>query len=183
MLRSLPLCIAALLAASSAFAQSVTVTETAPQVRPLSPSLGSTESLAIITPSQAETLIEVPTVAAAPVSGEVSPSLGETESLAIVTPAQADAVIESGPLSDEAELTILDTLPRITPAQAATIETGTATLERSDPLAEEATTLYVVEDGMVRPTAAWSAQDSAACSASGGIEVPLPGNLTACFKL
>ena len=183
MLRSLTVCLAALLATAPAFAQSVTVTETAPQVRPLSPSLGETESLAIITPAQADALIQVPTAPAAPASGEVSASLGETESFAIVTPAQADAVIESGPLSDDAELSILDTLPRITPAQAATIEIGTATLDRSDPLAEEETTIYVVEDGMILPSGTWSAQDSAACKASGGIELPLPGGRTGCFKL
>jgi len=90
MTRTLTLCVAALLTVSPAFAQSVTVS--APQTQALSPTLGATESLPIVTPEEAAALIQVPVVETLPPSGEVSSTLGTTESLPVVTPALAETL-------------------------------------------------------------------------------------------
>ncbi len=137
------------LAASPALAQSVTVSESAPQTQPLSPSLGSTETLAI------------------------------------VSPGVADAVTSTGRLGllPVEEQSALDALPRITPAQAATfVGTSPTGAANAAPL-EEDVTVYVVEDGTVLPASSWNQQQSDNCKASGGVEIPLPGDRIACFKL
>jgi hypothetical protein len=147
MLRKLPLCLAALLVASPAFAQSVTISQSTPQIQPLSPSLGGTESLAI------------------------------------VTPAQADTIIESTSIGIENEPSIIDTLPRITPAMAATLVSNDAASARNAAPLEEDVSIYVVEDGTILPASSWGENDSAACKASGGVELPLPAGRIGCFKL
>lgn len=137
------------LAASPALAQSVTVSESAPQTQP------------------------------------VSPSLGSTETLAIVSPGVADAVTSTGRLGllPVEEQSALDALPRITPAQAATfVGTSPTGAANAAPL-EEDVTVYVVEDGTVLPASSWNQQQSDNCKASGGVEIPLPGDRIACFKL
>ena len=117
----------------------------------------------------------------------LSPSLGGTTgSLAIITPEQAGelttgtATLDLLP-ADEQE--VLDSLPRITPAQAATI-VGTPSNAgiNADPL-EEDVTVYVVEDGTILPESAWNQQQRDACKASGGVEIPIPGDRIACIKL
>jgi len=183
MLRKVTFCLAALLVASPAMAQSVTVSESAPQTRPLSPSLGGTESLAIVTPAMAEALTEVPMVEMLPASGEVMPSLGETESLAIITPSQAETFIESTSIGIENEPSIIDTLPRITPAMAATLVADDMSNAQNAAPLEEDVSIYVVEDGAILPASAWGASDSEACKASGGIELALPAGRIGCFKL
>jgi len=95
MIRKFSFCLAALLAASPALAQSVVVSESAVMTQPLSPSLGGTDTLAVVSPGLAEAMIEVPVTDALPPSGEVSATLGETQTLAVVTPAQAEALIEA----------------------------------------------------------------------------------------
>ena len=177
--------VSAAMAASPVLAQSVTISESAPKTQALSPSLGSTDTLAIITPAQADAMIEVPVVNAPPASGEVMPSLGETETLAIVSPDTADVITSTGTLGllPADEQNALDSLPRITPAQAATI-VGTAQPSGLDaaPLEEEVT-IYVVEEGTVLPASSWNQEQSDACKASGGVEIPLPAGRIACFKL
>jgi hypothetical protein len=141
----------AALAAAPVLAQSVTISESAVKVQPLSPSLGETESLAIITPDQAQALTSA--------SG---PSLG-------LLPADEQAVIDS--------------LPRITPAQASTlVGTSTTGAVNAAPLQEDVT-VYVVEEGTVLPASSWNQDQSDACKASGGVEIPIPGGRIACFKL
>lgn len=198
MIRKLSFCLAALLAASPALAQSVTVSESAVKTAPLSSTLGGTETLAVISPDLAETLIEVPVVAELPDSGEVRPSLGEVETLAVVTPEQAEAMTEvptdagapvpqdSGTFvlsRSESETTLIDTLPRIEPALAATIVNEPLSVASDAPSAGEDISLFVVGDGSVLPAETWSAADSEACKSTGGVELPLPGGRIACFKL
>lgn len=111
----------AALAAMPAIAQTAiaqTIAESDLQTRPLSPSLGGTETLAVVTPEQAEFLIDVPL--------SVNPNAED---------------------------------------------------------AREDVTLYVLEDNAVKDSGSWTAQDSEACKASGGIELPLPAGRTGCFKL
>ena len=145
------LIIGAALMASPVLAQSVVISESAVQTQPLSPSLGSTESLAIVTPAQADALIS---------------SSGSTLGLLPQEEQQA-----------------LDALPRITPAQAATL-VGTSQNGALDaaPL-EEDVTIFVVEDGTILPASSWNQDQSDACKASGGVEIPIPGERIACFKL
>lgn len=198
MIRKLSFCLVALLAASPALAQSVTVSESAVKTAPLSSTLGGTETLAVISPDLAETLIEVPVVAELPASGEVRPSLGEVETLAVVTPEQAEAMIEvptyaGAPVPQdtgtfvlsrsESETTLIDTLPRIEPALAATIVNEPLSVAADAPAAGEDISLFVVGDGSVLPAETWSAADSEACKSTGGVELPLPGGRIACFKL
>jgi len=217
MLKTMSFCVAAILAASPAFAQSVVVSESSVQTQALSPSLGATESLPLVSPELAAEMIEIPMVEGAMVSGEVSPSLGSTETMAVVTPVQAETMMiapaamssdsagvmmmetttmtetmvqplaasttTSDLVSERAETSILDTLPRIAPAIAEAMESSSASIDRSIPLAEEETSIYVVGDGTILPASAWGARDSEACKASGGIELPLPGSRIACFKL
>lgn len=183
MLRKVSFCIAALLVASPALAQSVVISESAPQTQPLSPSLGGTESLAIVTPAMAEALTEVPMVTMPPASGEVMPSLGTTESLALITPSQAETFSESSSIGIENEPSIIDTLPRITPAMAATlVADDIANAQDAAPL-EEDVSIYVVEEGEVLPASAWGTAASEACKASGGVELTLPAGRIGCFKL
>jgi len=193
MSRKLSICLVALLAASPALAQSVVdapiISESAIQVQPLSSTLGSTESLAIVSPELAQQLIQVPVVPNAPmVSGEVSPTLGQTESLAVVSESQAQALI-AAPVAapgtfflSDPEPSIINTLPRITPAQAATFVADSLSISADAEPVEEEISIYVVGTGEILPSGAWSAQDSAACKASGGIELPLPADRTACFQ-
>ena len=94
MIRKFSFCLAALLAASPALAQSVVVSESAVRTQALSPTLGGTDTLAVVSPALAEALIAVPVTDALPPSGEVSATLGETQTLAVVTPAQAEALID-----------------------------------------------------------------------------------------
>lgn len=137
MLRKITLCFAALLVASPALAQSVTISESASQALPLTPYVGE----------------------------------------------QTGITIESTSIGIENEPSIIDTLPRITPALAATLIADDITdIQNTSPL-EEDVSIYVVEEGTVLPASSWSATDTEACKASGGIEVPLPGNRIACFKL
>lgn len=181
--------VGAALAASPVLAQSVTISESAPKTQALSPTLGGTDTLAIITPDQAEAMIEMPVVEARPAPGELMPSLGETETLAVVSPGTADAITSSSALAGTLgllpadEQSAIDALPRITPAQAATI-VGTPQTSGLDaaPL-EEDVTIYVVEEGTVLPASSWNQDQSDACKASGGVEIPLPGGRIACFKL
>jgi len=197
MIRKFSFCLAALLVASPALAQSVIVSESQLRTQPLSPTLGDTGSLAIISPELAESLIEVPVIDALPPSGDVLPSLGEVETLAVVTPAQAEEMIEiptfvpspvsqeSGTfvLTSESETSVIDTLPRIEPALAAIVLTEPLTVAADAPPAEEDVSLYVVGDGTILPASEWGAADSEACKASGGVELPLPGGRIACFKI
>lgn len=44
-------------------------------------------------------------------------------------------------------------------------------------------TVYVLNDGTVKQTGAWSEADSQACKASGGIEIPLPAGRIGCIRL
>ena len=193
MSRKLSFCLVALLAASPAFAQSVItgpiVSESAVKVQPLSPTLGGTDTLAVVTPELAQQLIQVPVVPNAPmVSGEVSPTLGTTQTLAVVSESEAEALI-AAPVAPagtffltDAEPSTIDALPRITPAQASTLVADSLSVSADAEPVEEEISIYVVGTGEILPSGAWSAQDSAACKASGGIELPLPANRTACFQ-
>jgi|GEM_PF-1674380 len=182
MTRTLTLCVAALLTVSPAFAQSVTVS--APQTQALSPTLGATESLPIVTPEEAAALIQVPVVETLPPSGEVSSTLGTTESLPVVTPALAETLSAQPTLESVAEPSVLDTLPRISAEDIATIAIDAPlSVDPSAPAAEQDVSLYVVEDGAILPAASWSVKDSETCTASGGVELPLPGDRIGCFKL
>lgn len=44
-------------------------------------------------------------------------------------------------------------------------------------------TVYVLSDGTVKQTGAWSEADRQACKASGGIEIPLPAGRIGCIRL
>ncbi len=44
-------------------------------------------------------------------------------------------------------------------------------------------TVYVLNDGTVKQSGAWSEADRAACKASGGIEIPLPAGRIGCIRL
>jgi len=49
--------------------------------------------------------------------------------------------------------------------------------------AGDAETLYVLNDGTIKDSGEWAADDSKACKASGGIEVPLPAGRMGCIRL
>ena len=53
----------------------------------------------------------------------------------------------------------------------------------SAPLSDSEDTLYVIDSGNLKEAGAWTAADSQACKASGGVELPLPGGRVACFDL
>jgi len=179
MYRKLAPCLAALLLASPALAQSVIVSESAVQTQALSPSLGSTESLAIVSPEMAAELIEVPVVSATSEAIIATPTQVGT---ATVVDSTSNGEYGSFVLSDP-ELSTIDALPRITPAMAATLVVDTLTVDAAAQPVEDDVEVYVVGDGEILPSTAWGAQDTAACKASGGIELPLPGGRIGCFKL
>lgn len=194
MSRKLSICLVALFAASPAFAQSTItgpiVSESEVRMKPLSPTLGGTETLPVVTPEMAQQMIRVPVVPNAPmVSGQVSPTLGSTDTMAVVSQSEAAGMIAAPEVTSgrfflsDSEPSSIDTLPRITPAQAATIVTDPLSVSADAESAEDEISIFVVGTGEIRPSGAWSAQDSAACKASGGIELPLPAGRTACFKL
>ncbi len=159
MFRNLSFCLVALLAASPALAQSVVVSESALQVQPLSPSLGTTESLAIITPNQAEALID-----------------------GTATPTPVPAAVQTIILPDESAQA-LSTLPRISPQEVEILIEEPLVVDPNAERAEQDVSLYVMEEGTILPSASWTARDSEACKAAGGIELPLPSNRIGCFKL
>jgi hypothetical protein len=53
----------------------------------------------------------------------------------------------------------------------------------SEPLSDGQDTVYVIDSGNLKESGAWTAADSEACKASGGIEIPLPAGRIACFDL
>ena len=81
------------------------------------------------------------------------------------------------------EQAALDALPRITPAQAATLIGGDLSAAPNAESLNEDVEIFVVDDGMILPAANWTASQSAACKASGGVELPLPAGRIGCFKL
>ncbi len=184
MTRTLPLCLAALLAAAPAWAQSVTVTESGLNTRALSPTLGATESLPVIDPAIADSLIQVPVTNALPGSGEVSPTLGGTESLPLINPAIAAAATRVPTISSASQPGALDGLPRISAEEIATIVIDAPlSVDPSAPSAQQDLSLFVIEDGTILPADVWSARDSESCTASGGVQLELPGNRIGCFQL
>ena len=44
-------------------------------------------------------------------------------------------------------------------------------------------TVYVLDNTNVKKSGSWNATDSAACKASGGIEIPLPAGRVGCIRL
>ena len=43
--------------------------------------------------------------------------------------------------------------------------------------------LFVITENTVKPAAEWSAEDSAACKAAGGVELPISAGRIACINL
>jgi hypothetical protein len=139
----------------------------------------------VATPALSQSLTGGVIVSESPVQTQPL-SIGETESLAVVTPEQAGALRSGSPalgLLPAEEQAVLDALPRITPAQASTFIEGSLISDPTAESLEENIDLYVVEDGTVLPAASWSAEQSAACKAAGGVELPLPADRIGCFKL
>ena len=49
--------------------------------------------------------------------------------------------------------------------------------------AENSETVFVIQNGTVKPSGEWTQADSQACKAAGGLEIPIAAGRTACFRL
>lgn len=132
------------------------------------------------TPALAQSVV-ISETASAPRTQALSPSLGQTEILPLITPATAETLIATPTIQPAQAPSVLDTLPRISAEDIATI--APLQVDPNAESAEEEVSLYVIEDGTILPADVWSARDSAACKAAGGVELPLPANRIGCFKL
>lgn len=49
--------------------------------------------------------------------------------------------------------------------------------------ADNTETVFVIQNGTVKPSGEWTQADSQACKAAGGLEIPISAGRTACFRL
>lgn len=86
-------------------------------------------------------------------------------------------------LADEQSSFDLDALPVLSEAEVRSLSGARVILEEATPVQGEDVSIFVVEDNVAKPEAAWTQADTERCKASGGIVLPISSARIACFAL